>query len=312
MSNEATPRPKRLAQTLDRAREAAGKATELARDVAEVASGTARDIADIAEEKARAALQKASEGAQVVAQLAEDGAKVAAQFAGDTARVAGKVAQEVALQMAQTYLKKSSLKLDISESQLNKQVRHILRDKKDIDHIAIYCGEDRLKVAASGHFRRVAYTLELYFDVLECKVSRSEQYLIVRQVDEALDAQLKHSNFATNWATRQIANRAFKMANKLPTKSPVNQILESLPGVRHEGLKRWRIDLGRTVMVDLLANRSWMVDKLLGLSDLGELPGLTTLKDSNEMLLLLVNQLDIRDMRVRPGRLELLVGLNAD
>ena len=56
-------------------------------------------------------------------QLAEDGAKVAAQIAGDTAKAASQIAKEVALQMAQAYLRKSTLTLALPESLLNKQVR---------------------------------------------------------------------------------------------------------------------------------------------------------------------------------------------
>ena len=64
-------------------------------------------------------------------------------------------------------------------------------------------------------------------------------------------------------------------------------------------------------MLDFLNNRSWMVEKLVGLTDLSVLPGLTTLKDSKELLTQLVQQFEIRDLRVRPGRLEVLVGINA-
>ena len=72
-----------------------------------------------------------------------------------------------------------------------------------------------------------------------------------------------------------------------------------------------RIDLQKSDLIELLNNRAWMVDKLLSLSDLSVLPGLTTLKDSRDLLMQLVNQFEIRDLRVRPGRLEVLVGINA-
>ncbi len=311
----------RLGRAVGRARDVAGKAglaarevvdvaSETAREVAGMASETAKGVAEIANEAARSALQIASEGAQVVAQLAEDGAKVAAQIAGDTAKAAGQIAKEVALQMAQAYLRKSTLTLALPESLLNKQLRQKLKSSPNIDHITVFCGDDRLTAAVDGHHNRLVYTVELEFDVLECKISRDEQYLRVRQVGEDLDAQFRQTNIVTNWATRQVGRGAFYVANRLPTRSPVNQMLQSLPGVRHEGPRLWRIDLQKTALVDFLNNRSWMVEKLLSLSDLSVLPGLTTLKDSQELLLQLVNQFEIRDLRVRPGRLEVLVGIN--
>jgi hypothetical protein len=262
-------------------------------------------------ETARSAIQIASEGAQVVAQLAEDGAKVAAQIAGDTAKAASQIAKEVALQMAQAYLRKSTLTLALPESLLNKQVRLMAQRNPSVDHVAVYCGDDRLTVAIDGHQNRLVYTVELEFDVLECRISRDEQYLRVRQVDESLDAQFRQTNLVTNWATRQIARGSFFMANRLPTRSPVNQMLEDLSGFRREGPRLWRIDLQKSDLIELLNNRAWMVDKLLSLSDLSVLPGLTTLKDSRDLLMQLVNQFEIRDLRVRPGRLEVLVGINA-
>lgn len=292
------------------AREVADVASEAAREVAGMASETAKGVAEIAGETARNAIQIASEGAQVVAQLAEDGAKVAAQFAGDTAKAAGQIAREVALQMAQAYLRKSTLTLALSESQLNKQVRKMARGHPHVDHITVYCGDDRITVAVDGHHNRLVYTVELDFDVLECKVSREEQYLRVRQVDETLDAQFRQGNLVSNWITRQAGRGAFYVANRLPTRSPINQIMQDLPGVRREGPRLWRIDLHKTALVELLNNRSWMVERLLSLSDLSVLPGLTTLKDSQELLQQLVNQFEIRDLRVRPGRMEVLVGIN--
>jgi len=217
----------------------------------------------------------------------------------------------VALQMAQAYLRKSTLTLALPESLLNKQVRQIAKRNPSVDHVAVYCGDDRLTVAVDGHQNRLVYTVELEFDVLECKISRDEQYLRVRQVDESLDAQFRQTNLVANWATRQIARGSFFMANRLPTRSPINQMLEDLPGFRREGPRLWRIDLQKSDLIELLNNRAWMVDKLLSLSDLSVLPGLTTLKDSRDLLMQLVNQFEIRDLRVRPGRLEVLVGINA-
>jgi len=320
-SDRKKSRRKLVGQTLERARDAAEKASSTARDVvfvasdtarevAGLASETAREVAEIASETARSALQMASEGAQVVAQLAEDGAKVAAQIAGETAKAAGQMAREVALQMAQAYLRKSTLTLIMPESQLNKSLRSHLKNDPRIDHITVTCGDDRLNMAIDGHHNRLIYTVDLDFDVLECRISRDEQYLRVRQVGEDLDAQFRQTNLIANWATRHLGRGLFYVANRLPTRSPVSQLLESTPGVRREGPRLWRVDLRRTALVDFLNNRSWMVDKLTGLSDLSVLPGLTTLRDSQDLLLQLVNQFEIRDLRVRPGRLEVLVGIN--
>lgn len=308
-------------QAAQAAREVAERASLTARGVADVASGAAREmagmasetakgVAEIAGETARNALQIASESAQVVAQLAEDGAKVAAQIAGDTAKAAGQIAREVALQMAQAYLRKSTLTLALPEAMLNKQVRQMTRGHRDIDHITVYCGDDRLSVAVDGHHNRLVYTVQLDFDVLECKVSRDEQYMRVRQVGEELDAQFRQGGVVSNWATRQMARGAFFVANRMPTRSPVNQALAEIPGMRREGPRLWRIDLEKSALIDLLNNRSWMVEKLLSFSDLTVLPGLSTLKDSRDLLQQLVNQFEIRDLRVRPGRLEVLVGIN--
>lgn len=308
-------------QAVRNAREAAGNAVQAAREVVDVASVTAREVAgmasetakgvaEMASETARSAIQIASEGAQVMAQLAEDGAKVAAQFAGDTAKAAGQIARDVAMQMAQASLRKSTLTLALSEAQLNKHVRQMAKSDPRVDHVTVHCGDDRLTVAVDGHHKRLIYTLELEFDVLECKISRDEKFIRVRQVDETLDAQFRQTNIVTNWATQQVARGAFYVANRLPTRSPVIQMMEELPGVRREGPRLWRIDLRKSALIDLLNNRAWMVEKLLNLTDLTVLPGLTTLKDSQDLLQQLVNQFEIRDLRVRPGRLEVLVGIN--
>lgn len=274
-----------------------------------MASETAKSAAELANESARNALQRASRSAQIVAQLAEDGAKMTAQLANDTAKAAGQMAREVAMQMAQAYLRKSTITLPLPESLINKQMRNLADRHASVDYLAIYCGDDRVTVAIDGHHNRLIYTMEMKFDVLECKVSRNAQYIRVRQVDESLDAQFRQTNFVANWMTKQVGRGAFFVANRLPTKSPVNQILQDIPGVEREGPRLWRINLQETDLGDLLQNRSWMVDRLSNLTEFSSLPGLSTLSDSQELLMQLVNQFEIRDMRVRPGRLELLVGI---
>ena len=284
-------------------------AKEAAKEVASMASETAKSAAEMANESARNALQRASRSAQVVAQLAEDGAKMTAQLANDTAKAAGQMAREVALQMAQAYLRKSTITLPLPESLINKQMRKLADRHASVDYLAIYCGDDRVTVAIDGHHNRLVYTIELKFDVLDCKVSRNAQYIRVRQVDETLDAQFRQTNFVANWMTKQVGRGAFFVANRLPTKSPVNQLMQDIPGVEREGPRLWRINLQESDLGDLLQNRSWMVDKLSNLTEFASLPGLSTLIDSQDLLMQLVNQFEIRDVRVRPGRLELLVGI---
>lgn len=300
-------------RAIDTAREAAEQAkfvaSEAAREMASMASETARSAAEIANDRARTALQRASKGAQMVAQLAEDGAKVTAQLASETAKAAGQMARDVAMQMAQAYLRKTTIKLPLPEALINKQLKGLAERHPSVDFLAVYCGDDRLTVAIDGHHNRLIYTVELLFDVLECRVSRNAQYLRVRQVGENLDAQFRQSNLVTNWLTRQAGRGAFFVANRMPTKSPVKQILADIPGFEMEASRLWRINLQETDIAELFADRRWMADKLTNLNEFASLPGLSTLRDSRELLMQLVNQFEIRDMRVRPGRLELRVGI---
>jgi hypothetical protein len=123
---------------------------------------------------------------------------------------------------------------------------------------------------------------------------------------------MREANPLANFALRQVAKRGFKIANKIPVYGPMVQLLDRLPGLSQEGPRLWRVALHESHLIDLLNNRSWMVDKLMSLSDLSVLPGLSILKDSREMLIRLVNQFEIRSMRVMPGRLEVLIGINTD
>jgi hypothetical protein len=301
----------------------AGVAGEAAKTMVDVAGGTARavveaagdataTVVEVAGERARTALELTSSGASMVAHLAEGGARVSAQIASGTARIAAQIAQETALQMAQTYLGKSTLTLALPENLINKHLREMAKDYSYIDYVTVDCGKDRLTVALDGHHERWVYTVTLQFDVLECKVSHDEKFLLLRLVDEGLDVQMREANLLSNFAIRQVAKRGFKVANKLPVYAPMTQLLERFPGLSQEGPRLWRVALHESHMIDLLNNRSWMVDKLMSLSDLSVLPGLSILKDSREMLIRLVNQFEIRSMRVLPGRLEVLIGINTD
>ena len=59
--------------------------------------------------------------------------------------------------------------------------------------------------------------------------------------------------------------------------------------------------------IDFINNRSWMVDKLLSLTDFSILPGLNILQESRVQQL--VDQFEIRGLRVQSGRLEVQVGI---
>jgi hypothetical protein len=289
----------------------AERASRVAKDVIGVAGEAALGAIDMASDTARSVLQATTVGAQTVAQLAEGSARIAVQLAGEGARAAGQLAQDLALQMAQTYLRKSPVTIDLPESEINKYLREMAVGHPHIDYVTLVCGDDRLTLLLDGHYRRVVYTLRLAFDVLECKLSREQRYLRVRQVDESMEAELRQGGALTNLAARRLAATGFDLVNRLPTYGPVRQFLANLPGVHQEGPRLWHIDLDKTNLMDLLSNRGWMIDKLLKLSDAADLPGLSTLRESRDMLLQLVNQFEIRDMRVRPGRLEMLVGINA-
>lgn len=328
MTDEPKSRRREIARkTLEKAADVAvslaGVAGEAAKTVVDVAGGTAKamveaagdataTVVEVASDRARTALELTSSGASMVAHLAEGSAKVSAQIASETARLAAQIAQEAALQMAQTYLGKSTMTFALSENLINKHLREMAKDYPYIDYVTLHCGDDRLTVALDGHHERVLYTVTMMFDVLECKVSHDEKFLLLRLVDEGLDVQMRDGNLFANFALRQVAKRTFKVANKVPVLAPMKQMLDRFPGLTQQGPRLWRVALHESHMIDLLNNRSWMVDKLMSLSDLSVLPGLSILKDSREMLIRLVNQFEIRSMRVLPGRLEVLIGINTD
>jgi hypothetical protein len=55
-----------------------------------------------------------------------------------------------------------------------------------------------------------------------------------------------------------------------------------------------------------------MVDKLLSLTDFSILPGLNILQESRELVQQLVDQFEIRGLRVQSGRLEVQVGIGSE
>ena len=300
---------------LNRTLHAADKASEVAKDLVDMAHETAKSVVEVAVEvasdTARSTLQFTADTAQTVAQLAGGGAKMTVQLASGTAKVATQIAQEAALQMAQTYFSKTTLTVSLPESQINKQLRKMTEDHPYLDYITVSCGSDRLTVALDGHYQRLVYSFSLDFDVLECKVSHDEQFLLLRQVDTGLDVQLRAAPMLSNFALRRAAQAAAFVSKRLPDPiTPASLLLNSVSGVSGEGPQLWRVALHKNIMLELLQNRSWMVDKLLTLADLSVIPGLSLLIDSEDMLLRLVNQFEIRSMRVMPNRLELLIGIN--
>lgn len=300
---------------LNRTLNAADKASEVAKDLVDMAHETAKSVVEVAVEvasdTARSTLQFTADTAQTVAQLAGGGAKMTVQLASGTAKVATQIAQEAALQMAQTYFSKTTLTVSLPESQINKQLRKMTEGHPYLDYITVSCGSDRLTVALDGHYQRLVYSFSLDFDVLECKVSHDEQFLLLRQVDTGLDVQLRAAPMLSNFALRRAAQAAAFVSKRLPDPiTPASLLLNSVSGVSGEGPQLWRVALHKNILLELLQNRSWMVDKLLTLADLSAIPGLSLLIDSEDMLLRLVNQFEIRSMRVMPNRLELLIGIN--
>jgi hypothetical protein len=253
--------------------------------------------------------EMAGDVARDVAGLARDTAREAARGLAGTAGGAISATGDAALKIAQTYLGRSTITLPLPEPLLNHQIRQRLAARSDIDHITIDCGDDRLRVLVDAHYLRLVYTVELQFAVTRCVVTDEERSLYLQQVDENLDAQLRQANFAVNWVARQASRRAFRLANKLPLPSLAHQVIKDIPGIHPDGHRRWRIDLDEAGLIDFIENRSWMLDKLVELTDFSILPGLNVLRESRELLQQLVNQFEVRALRVQPGRLEVSVGI---
>ncbi|HNE91278.1 MAG TPA: hypothetical protein PKY17_04795 [Agitococcus sp.] len=308
-----TQQNKKLKQKLlNKTLTAANKALEVAEDIVDMAQETAKSVVDTASDTARSTLQFTANGAQAIAQLAGGGAKMTAQLASDTAKAATQLAQEAALQMAQNYFSKTTLTISLPESQLNKQLRQMTEQHPYFDDISVSCGSDRLTLHLDGHYQRVLYTVSLDFDVLECKVSHDEQFLLLRHVDTRLESQVRQGRLLTNFALRHASHATAFAIKRLPlVVDPISFLMERVAGISNEGPHLWRVALHKDLMIELLHNRSWIVDKLLALADSTLIPGLSLIMDSEDMLSKLVNQFEIRSMRVLPNRLELLVGISS-
>ncbi len=280
-----------------------------ARDVADMATDVTRDVVGVAGIAADAAFN----AAVVVTTGAARGAIDAANFTTDAVRgvvsSTTETTRDVALLMARTFLGKTTLTLPLPEALLNKQIKQRLEQNKDLDQLAIECGEDRLQITVKGHYKRAIYTLHLDFNVLECDIS-TKKLLRLRQVDESLDFQIRDANIVTNWIAKKVTSKAFDVVNSLPIPSLINHIIRDIPGIQQEDHRVWNIDLEQAGFIDFLDNRSWMLDKLLNLTDFSVLPGLNILRESRELMQQLVNQFEIRGLRVQQGRLEVQVGIS--
>lgn len=285
-----------------------GQTLKHARDVAEMATDVTRDVVGVAGIAADAAFN----AAVVVTTGAARSAIDAANFTSDAVRgvvtSTTETTRDVALMMARTFLGNTTLILPLPEALLNKQIKQRLEQNKDIDQLAIECGEDRLQITVKGHYKRAIYTLTLDFNVLECDVS-TKKLLRLRQVDESLDFQIRDANIVTNWIAKKVSSKAFDVVNNLPIPSLINHIIRDIPGIQQESHRVWNIDLDKAGFIDFLNNRSWMLEKLLNLTDFNVLPGLNILRESRELMLQLVNQFEIRGLRVQQGRLEIQVGI---
>jgi len=285
------PKPKRARKPSATGTKAASpKSSSLlqqALGAAEVAGDIARDVAGLAREAAK----------QATVSLADS----ASGMIGSTG--------EAAFKLAQTYLGKRGLTLPLPEPLLNHQIRQRLGGRGGIDNLTIDCGDDSLHLLVDGHFQSALYTVDLHFAVLECKVTPEERCLRLQQVNEGLEVELRRTNFAVNWVARQASRRAFKLANKLPLPSLINHVIRDIPGIYAEGHRRWRIDLDEAGLIEVIENPTWMLDKLIEMTDFSLLPGLNVLRDSRETLARLVDQFEVRGLRVQPGRLEVKVGI---
>ena len=218
------------------------------------------------------------------------------------------VARDVSLHMARTFLGKTPLTLYLPEMLLNNQIRKRI-DPTEIDNIKVEFGIVRSTIQIDGHYLRFLYRLTLNFNVLECRIGQ-EKFLRLKQTDESLDLQIRHAGTLTNWATRRVGKVGFNILNILPIATLINHIIRDIPGIQQEKHRHWYIDLEKAGFIDFINNRSWMMDKLINLTDFSILPGLNILRESQELMRQLVDQFEICGLRVQSGRLEVQVRIS--
>ncbi|WPO68874.1 hypothetical protein SDC64_01430 [Acinetobacter haemolyticus] len=278
------------------------KTIQHAQDAVEFASDTSRNIAEVAD--------AALDALDHVTHHTKRGVEGVRNSVRGMVTETSEAARQVALSMARASLGRSSLTLYLPEMLLNNQIRKRI-DRSEIDDIKVECGNDRFHIELDGHYHRFLYRLSLEFNVLECRIGQ-EKYLRLRQVDEHLDLQVRHGGTLTNWATRRVGNISFDLINSLPIPFLINHLIRDVPGIQKEGHRIWYIDLEEAGFIDFINNRSWMVDKLLNLTDFSILPGLNILQESRELVQQLVDQFEIRGLRVQSGRLEVQVGIGIE
>lgn len=238
--------------------------------------------------------------------------ELAGNLARDVTRGLASTASESTLGVVQQQLAKRSLLLPLPEPLLNHQLRQRLAQadrRGHIDHLSIRCGQDSLFIKLDGHYQRLLFTLDLQFAVIDCVLAPEGRHLRLQQVSESLEVQWRQAPLLVNWLTRQGSQRAFDLASRLPLPLPVRRLIEDIPGIEAESPRRWRIDLDRAGLMSVLEDREWMLDKLVALTDFSFLPELGLLRESRELLQKLVAQLTVRELRVQPGRLDLMIGL---
>lgn len=279
------------------------KTLQHAQDAVGFASDTTRNIAGVADAALDALDQVTTHTRRGVVGMTN----LAAGTVRDMVSETSETARQVALIMARTFLGKSTLTLYLPEMLLNNQIRKRI-DRSEIDDIKIKCGNDSFQVQIDGHYHRFMYRLSLDFKVLECRIGQ-EKFLRLRQMDESLDVQIRHGGTLSNWAVRRIGQVGFEVVNMLPIPSLINHLIGDIPGIQRDGHRMWFIDLEQAGFIDFINNRSWMVEKLLSLTDFSILPGLNILRESRELVQQLVDQFEIRGLRVQSGRLEVQVGI---
>lgn len=279
------------------------KTLQHAQDAVGFASDTTRNIAGVADAALDALDQVTTHTRRGVVGMTN----LAAGTVRDMVSETSETARQVALIMARTFLGKSTLTLYLPEMLLNNQIRKRI-DRSEIDDIKIKCGNDSFQVEIDGHYHRFMYRLSLDFKVLECRIGQ-EKFLRLRQMDESLDVQIRHGGTLSNWAVRRIGRVGFEVVNMLPIPSLINHLIGDIPGIQRDGHRMWFIDLEQAGFIDFINNRSWMVEKLLSLTDFSILPGLNILRESRELVQQLVDQFEIRGLRVQSGRLEVQVGI---
>ena len=279
------------------------KTLQHAQDAVGFASDTTRNIAGVADAALDALDQVTTQTRRGVMGMTN----LAAGTVRDMVSETSETARQVALIMARTFLGRSTLTLYLPEILLNNQIRKRI-DRSEIDDIKIKCGNDSFQVEIDGHYHRFMYRLSLDFKVLECRIGQ-EKFLRLRQMDESLDVQIRHGGTLSNWAVRRIGRVGFEVVNMLPIPSLINHLIGDIPGIQRDGHRMWFIDLEQAGFIDFINNRSWMVEKLLSLTDFSILPGLNILRESRELVQQLVDQFEIRGLRVQSGRLEVQVGI---